>query len=776
MRRFVSAILAASLAWMIAGTRPAVAQDQAVRDGMKIKLVEIRGLTSMSEGFVRRTIKTRRDQPYRERQTREDVRALQRTRKFLTVAAQTRVEDNLVVVTFVVQEQPEILRLEIDGNKKFSDQELFALLTFAGGDPLDMYSVNKGRDDIEQAYREAGFYYVTVILDQAVLRAEGAVLYRIVEGPRVRVREIIYEGALTFPESQLAAKVASRKYIWIIRKGDFDEDRVDRDALALQTFYRERGFLDARVGFRVEFDEIERSDMTLIFVIEEGDRYRIQDITFDGATAFTEDALRAVMELSPGDVPLEEVRRADAKRVGDKYGEIGYVDARINTSYDFLEQSGLVNLRYAISENKRSRFGRLIIRGNSTTKDEVVRRELRFYPPDWYDTVATAKAERRLLETSLFSAATITPLEDINGVRDALIEIEEAQTVNFIIGAGISTDSGVLGTLSIENRNFDLFDWPRTFGEFFRGRAFRGAGQRFTLRLEPGTEVSRFRISFSEPYLFDKPVSLGTSVYLFQRGRGAYNEQRLGFTLSLGRRFESGLLDGWAVEGAMRIEAVDIQNVDPLASRQIRDIRGKSTLTGLKGTIVRDTTDSRIIPSEGYRIAFSWEQVGALGGDFSFGKPTFNAAWYKTLRTDIFDRKSVLAVRGDVGYIAGDAPPFERFYAGGFGSIRGFSFRGISPRAGVFKDQVGGDFIILTGAEYSFPLYAKTLRGVTFLDMGTVEEGFEITNWRASVGFGFRLNINFFGPAPLVFDFGFPIATEDDDDVRVFNFSIGASF
>ncbi len=191
---------------------------------------------------------------------------------------------------------------------------------------------------------------------------------------------------------------------------------------------------------------------------------------------------------------------------------------------------------------------------------------------------------------------------------------------------------------------------------------------------------------------------------------------------------------------------------------------------------MRDTTDSRIIPSEGYRIAFSWEQVGALGGDFSFSKPTFNAAWYKTMRTDIFDRKSVLAVRGDVGFIAGDAPPFERFYAGGFGSIRGFSFRGISPRAGVFKDQVGGDFIILTGAEYSFPLYAKTLRGVTFLDMGTVEEGFEITNWRASVGFGFRLNINFFGPAPLVFDFGFPIAQEDGDDVRVFNFSIGASF
>ena len=133
-------------------------------------------------------------------------------------------------------------------------------------------------------------------------------------------------------------------------------------------------------------------------------------------------------------------------------------------------------------------------------------------------------------------------------------------------------------------------------------------------------------------------------------------------------------------------------------------------------------------------------------------------------------------MRAVAAYIVGDAPVFERFYGGGFGSIRGFDFRGVSPRAGVFNNRVGGDFILLTGAEYSFPLYAKTVRGVTFLDMGTVEEDFGITTWRASVGFGFRVTINFFGPVPFVFDFGWPIAKDDDDDTRVFNFSMGASF
>jgi len=182
------------------------------------------------------------------------------------------------------------------------------------------------------------------------------------------------------------------------------------------------------------------------------------------------------------------------------------------------------------------------------------------------------------------------------------------------------------------------------------------------------------------------------------------------------------------------------------------------------------------VPTEGYRLTVGWEQVGALGGDHDFGKPSASISWYKTVRTDVFDRKSVLAARTDIAYIVGDAPVFERYYGGGFGSIRGFDFHGISPRAGLFEDRVGGKFLLLTGAEYSVPIYGKHIRGVSFIDMGTVEEEFEITSWRVAVGFGLRVTVQFFGPVPIVLDFGFPIAKGDDDDTRVFNFSFGASF
>lgn len=743
---------------------------------MVIRRVEIQGLETISEGFVRRIIKTRAGQDYLRRQVQGDVRELWRTRKFVNVFADAVVEDGQAVVTFRVREKPEILSVEIEGNKRFSDEQLFRELSFAAGSVFDRFEINRGLENLLQKYKEAGYYYAEVELDERALAAESRVIYRVTEGPRVRVREIRLVGARSYAEPRLRLKVRSQTYLWVFRKGALDEEQADRDALELQTFYRNEGFLDARVGYRLEFDEVDREDLTIVFVIEEGPRYVIQDFRFRGNSVFDEARIRTVLQLQPGDILRDETLRQDVRRIESLYGQIGYVDARIITSYDFLEEPGVVVLNFDVMENKRSRFGRITIRGNSRTKDEVVRRELRFYPGEDYDTMRAQRAERRLLDTALFNRATITPLEDVGGFREALVEVEEADTVNFLIGVGVSTDSGVLGSLTIDNRNFDLFDWPRTWGELFRGQAFRGDGQRLRFQAEPGTEVSRFRIDFTEPYLLDKPLRFDTSIYLFQRGRDSYDEERLGFIVSLGKRFEGGPLAGWAVEGALRIEGIDISNVNPLAANDIYDVRGNSTLTSVKGTIVRDTTDSRLVPTEGYRFSLGWEQVGALGGDYDFGKPFASFAWYKTVRTDVFDRKSVFATRADMAFIVGDAPVFERYYAGGFGTLRGFDFRGVSPRAGLFNDRIGGDFILLTGAEYSVPLYAKNVRGVAFIDMGTVEEDFEITSWRVAVGFGLRVHIQFFGPVPIVLDFGWPIAKDDQDSTRVFNFSFGASF
>ncbi len=165
-----------------------------------------------------------------------------------------------------------------------------------------------------------------------------------------------------------------------------------------------------------------------------------------------------------------------------------------------------------------------------------------------------------------------------------------------------------------------------------------------------------------------------------------------------------------------------------------------------------------------------------MGGDYTFSRVTGDYDHYWTVFRDVFDRKHIVHLGANIGQIFGDAPVFEKFYGGGIGSIRGFEYRGISPRAGWRDDRVGGDFMLLTNAEYSFPLVGETLRGVSFLDMGTVEDDFGISSWRASVGFGVRVYIKYFGPIPLSFDFAVPIAKEDQDDTQIFSFSFGTTF
>jgi outer membrane protein insertion porin family len=341
---------------------------------------------------------------------------------------------------------------------------------------------------------------------------------------------------------------------------------------------------------------------------------------------------------------------------------------------------------------------------------------------------------------------------------------------------GVNSNNGVVGNLVLDIKNFDLFDWPRSFSEFIKFRAFRGAGQRLRIELQPGTELTRMRVDFVEPYFLDKPIRFNSSVYYFERGRESYDEERIGGLVGFGKRLEKGFLKNWYVDATLRGETIDIDSLDLFAPRDVRDVEGNNILTSVKGSMILDRTDSRWVPSQGDVINLSWEQFGVLGGDHFFSKLRAGYTRHWTLLTDVEERKHILSVHGDVGGILGDSPTFERFYAGGIGSIRGFEFRGISPRQGLDDDPVGGDFLAMVRTEYSFPLVGDNLRGLVFTDMGTVERDFEFGSWRASVGFGMRLHLEFFGPVPMEFDFAFPIAKQGEDEEQVFSFFIGQLF
>jgi outer membrane protein insertion porin family len=468
------------------------------------------------------------------------------------------------------------------------------------------------------------------------------------------------------------------------------------------------------------------------------------------------------------------------KNLRAKYGAQGYIYTQVTPSWVFAEELDRVIVTITIEEGDQFRVGWIEVNGNFQTQEKVVRRELGFYPEELYDTTKTEAAEKRLKGTRLFSEAMIIPIEPTDGafgVRDAVVTVEESpKTTNFIAGLGASSDLGLTGNIILENTNFDLFDWPRSWEEFFKGRAFHGAGQTMRIQLEPGTEQTRFRIDFREPYFLDREIGFGTSLYLFERGRDGYDEERAGTQFSFDRRFEEGLLAGWAGEVAFRAEYVNVDDVEWLAAEDIRDVEGGSYLSSVKLSLLHDTTDSRLDPSQGHRFQMAWEQAGLMGGDFTHSTATASYAQHWTVAIDEEDRRSVVTAHGRVGQIFGDAPVFDRFYAGGIGSMRGFDYRGISPRAGVRDNRVGGDFMLLTGGEYSFPLYAKAIRGVFFLDMGTVEKDFGITTWRAAVGGGVRLTLDILGSVPMEFDLALPVSKDGEDDERIFTFFIGLPF
>jgi len=767
----------AAVFFVIAAVLTAVAAAQTAQqtEGLIVKDVRIVGLKVVPEAFVRARLRTRPGMAYSEAAVRADLRRLLETGKFAAVDAGYTIEEGQVVVTFRIREKPLLKDIRFVGNKRISTKDLLAEVNLKPGDPIDLFLLRQAVENIQQLYRQSGYHYVRVTLDEQRLTKEGVAVFRIVEGPRVKIRKILFEGNRAFRASRLSRVIETKTYIPLLRTGIYDPEAISRDEVNIANFYRDNGYLDVRVSHRLEFAE-NREDLTVVFLIDEGPQYFIKEVQFEGNTVLSDSYLAGLMKLQSGSPLLQDVLKSDLRAIRDAYGQRGYIYAQVRASWIFLKEPARVRLVVHIEEGPRIRVGRIVIRGNERTQDRVIRRQLRLYPGEYYNSREQQRARVRLIETGLFEQVDITPVGQQDNVRDVLVRVKEAQTVQFLIGVGVTSNSGVLGNLMIENRNFDITRWPRSWGEFFRGQAFRGGGQLFRLQLEPGTELTRFRIVFREPYLFDKPISLGTSAYLFQRGRDAYAEERLGFTLSLGKRHTEGIFRNWGTEAAARWEWIDITDVDWFDAEDIRESAGSNYLSTLRLSLVRDTTDSRWFPSVGSRFALSWEQAGVFGGDWTFSKVIAGYNWYKTLRVDVFDRKTIFATRARVGYIFGDAPVFERFYGGGIGSIRGFDFRGVTPRAGIRRDRVGGDFEVLTGAELSFPLFGKELRGVVFTDMGTVEEDFEFTTWRISAGFGIRVVVQFFGPVPLSFDFAWPLAKDDEDDTQVFSFTFGTVF
>jgi outer membrane protein insertion porin family len=767
-----------AMALLVAATLPASGQDSGT-----ISEIRIKGNKYWSDRIISSLMRTRVGQEYNKPVIQQDKERLLDSGRFKSVVISRETGPKGVILTLTVQEHPPVKEIRFIGSRRMDGTELRRALPFGVGDPLSKTTAKTGEQAILSVYRNAGYHAADVVADPEALK-KNKLHFVIDEGQRAFVRKLEIRGNDYFSSFWLRLKMGQTVRFWPFVTGAYNPEQVQRDLTTIRNMYIEEGFLDVEVGLLPpKFSDAQRS-VKLTVVIREGPRFRVNKMLFQGNTVFTDDELRSRLKMERGDFLTGERLATDEKTVRDTYGEVGFINARVRTRRIYLDpqadppawakdldqgQRALVNLEYIVTEQDQYRIGRIEIKGNRITQAHVIRRELSFYPEQLYDTVAVSKSKRRLEEMFIFNEVKVLPTGNEPGVRNVLVEVTEGYTGRFAIGAAVNSNSGLVGQISVTERNFDILGWPGSWDDVAEGRAFRGAGQTFRISAEPGAELSRFSVEWHEPALFDKPYSLGVKAYLFTRERQNYDESRYGGMVSLGHRFPNR----WYGEVAVRVEQVRIDSLSGSAPPEALADEGSHFMPAVKGSLIRDRTDSRWLPSRGDRLMLSYEQVM---GDYNYGVIDTDYRRYHTLYVDAFDRKHILAGRINAAYILGDAPIFDRFYGGGIGSVRGFQYRGISPRSAGTDEPIGGDFLFYAGTEYSFPLVGEQLRGLVFLDSGTVERDFELTTYRISTGFGLRWTIPFFGPVPMSLDFAFPLASDEQDDEQLFNFAVGWTF
>lgn len=748
--------------------------------GRTVEEVRILGNTTVANAVIRNLIRTREGDKFDPATVQEDYQRVFELKKFANVEAKAEpTKTGGVIVVFVLTEQSLIRSISFIGNKHVDQQALRNAIAVSVGQANDNFRIAISRQAIESTYREKNYPFTEVSVSDSLL-THGDLVFTIVEGPSVRIRKVDFRGVRSFDTDTLKDQIKTSSWIFIFRPGTYDPQEVDQDVASLRRFYQDKGFFDVKVGRKLVFSA-DLSELEVDFVVSEGRRYDVARVSFQGNIQVGEAKLRDGLKLTIGKAYDNELVQRDVRKIVRDYSPFGYIYEaqstdenylRVDTKTVYLDQPGKVELVYSIHEGKPFRIGNIYLKGNHKSQDKLVLREFHnFAPGQLYNSGEMQDAQDRLKALPYFGEVKMTPIGEDPNVRDLLVEVDEARTASFNIGAGINSNGGIGGNLSYEQKNFDITNVPNDWRDLFSDHAFTGAGQDFRASFEPGTIQTNVSLRFSEPYVFDQPYSFSDELYLHDRIREHYDDRRLGDRVSVGKRFDYN----WTGSLSLRAEEVKIYRIDDPRFRpfEILDAEGHHQLTSLTLQARRDTTNPGVLPYKGTISQASIEAYGVAGGQLFFQKYQAGFDAYQSVYEDLIDRRTVLGIHANAGFISGDSVFYERFYGGGIGSIRGFRYRGVSPRGGLGNDPVGGNFSLTGSAELNFPIYGENLRGVVFTDAGDVESDVRFGTIRTSVGAGIRLTLPFLGQVPLAVDFGVPVTKSSQDNTEVLSFSFG---
>ena len=722
----------------------------------RINKIVIKGNRRIEKDAILGVMQTREGEIISPGRLRDDIKAVYKMGYFTDVKVDVSDTPEGRVLTLLVQEKPAIKQIIVKGQHKIKKEKILEVTDLKPFMVASETAIKENINKIVNLYRDKGFYEAKVTYRfEPVSKNEVNLVLVIDEGGKLQVKDIDFTGNNSVKAKDLRGVMETKEkslISFITGSGKLSKDTLERDQEKIAAYYFNHGFIKAKVG-EPKID-IKGKYIYITIPVEEGPQYKVGQVDFQGELLDDKAKLKGLIELPKEKVYSREVVQQDITTLSDFYADSGYANADVTPLVKENDQDLTVDVTFDLHKGKKVYFDRIDIAGNVRTRDKVIRRELRVYEQEMFSATKLKESIKNLRRLEYFEDVNFSTNPGSAPDRMNLkITVKERPTGTFGLGAGYSTQDRLVGMVEVSQNN--LF----------------GRGQQLKVQGIIGAISHRFRLSFTEPYLFDRPLSTGFDVFNWARDYSEYTRNSVGGDIRLSHPL---IWKYTRLFGMYRFENVKLSGLQYNASPVLQEAALIHNTSAVSTSLRRDSRDAVFNPTMGSDNSFNVEMAG-LGGDTAFMRYIAESGWYWPLFW-----KTVGVIHGRIGFMQklpwGALPAYEKFYLGGIDSIRGFKYADISPRDPVTNERIGGDKFVQLNVEYRFPLLKKLgVMGTVFFDAGNVYGSGQayFSSIRTSVGTGFR----WFSPmGPLRVEWGWNIAPKSWEKHSSWEFTVGSQF
>ncbi|GMB83041.1 outer membrane protein assembly factor BamA [Shinella zoogloeoides] len=771
----VSAVaLSASL--VVTGGSVATLVSATAAQAAVVRNIQVQGADRVSAETVKANLAIKPGKAFTNADIDDSVRRLYATGYFSDV----RISVSGGTLVVVVNENQLINEVVINGNRKIKDDKLQGVIRSRSLGPYNETTIEADKQAIRDAYAAIGRSDATVTTQTYPLGNGRVNLAFVVdEGDRTKISQINFVGNQAYSNSRLRSVILTKKsnfLSFLTRKDVYSEEKLRADEEALRQFYFNNGYADFRVVSSEAVLDEASNEYVVTFTVDEGQRYNFGDVNVESTVeGLDSEELKGLVESRPGKVYRAKDVQETMSEISQRVAAKGYPFARVTPRGNRDLGNGTIAVDYLVDQGERAYVERIEIRGNTRTRDYVIRREFDIGEGDAFNQEVVTRAKRRLEALGYFSSVNITTAPGSEADRVVLIvDVQDQSTGSFGIGAGYETGNkgGFKLEASIEEKNF------------------LGRGQYIRLAAGGGKDSRDYSLSFTEPYFLGYRLAAGFDVFKNEdKSEDYYNVDSTGFSL----RVTAPITEDLSTTFKYNYTKLDYKTSDATKIAtpysNLVDPNGPWVRSSISHSLTFDTIDDRTLPREGIFAQVTQEFAG-LGGDSDYYKISGKARYFHTLLEDADVVGSLSIAGGHLWGTGSDTKVYDQFTLSA-SEVRGFESGGIGPRAKKATmsdyDSIGGTTYFTVSAEASFPLPLvprdSGFRGAVFADAGTlygndVKTGTDTVvgtsmSLRASVG----ASIIWASPfGPLRFDYAVPIKKESFDEVQRFKFGIATQF